>query len=95
LITFWADEQLLGDMDGARGHKDRSLFIREAIAEKLRREGRQVPERLIHPPPRARERRVARIHVKFAPPVESKHLAKVAEQKDTYHSRHTRRKGDQ
>ena len=48
------DEQLLGAMDRARGFKDRSQFVREAIAEKLRAMKIPVPERLVHPPPRAR-----------------------------------------
>ena len=49
-----ADEQLIADLERARGRKDRSQFIREAIAEKLQRVGIRVPENLIYPPPRAR-----------------------------------------
>lgn len=49
-----AGEQLIADLDRARGRKDRSQFIREAIAEKLQRVGIRVPQNLIYPPPRAR-----------------------------------------
>jgi hypothetical protein len=49
-----ADEQLIADLDRARGRKDRSQFIREAIAEKLESLGIRVPERLIYLPPRAK-----------------------------------------
>jgi hypothetical protein len=49
-----ADAQLIADLDRARGRKDRSQFIREAIAEKLEAAGIRVPERLIYPPPRAK-----------------------------------------
>ena len=53
-IGCQADEQLIADLDRARACKDRSQFIREAIAEKLQRSGIRVPENLIYPPPRAK-----------------------------------------
>ena len=52
-FSFWADEKLIRDVDLRRGHKDRSQFIREAIAEKLKRMGIAVPEKLVYAPPRA------------------------------------------
>lgn len=48
------DEDLLASMDLARGFKDRSQFVREAIAEKLRKMAITVPEHLIHAPRRTR-----------------------------------------
>ena len=53
-ISFWLDSQLLRDIDIARGRKDRSQFIREAIAEKLTRMGIRIPESLIYAPARAK-----------------------------------------
>jgi hypothetical protein len=53
-IGCQADEQLISDLDRARGRKDRSQLIREAIADKLQQLGIRVPENLIYPPPRAK-----------------------------------------
>ena len=52
-LGFQADLELVSTLDKARGRKDRSLFIREAIAEKLARAGIRVREELIYPPQRA------------------------------------------
>lgn len=51
-IGCQVDRQLVLDLDRARKWTDRSQYIREAIAEKLNRDGIHVPEELIHPPPR-------------------------------------------
>ena len=48
------DIGLASELDRARGRKDRSQFVREAIAEKLKRMKIRVPESLIYPPPRAK-----------------------------------------
>jgi hypothetical protein len=53
MLTFWADAELLADIEKSRGRKDRSQFIREAIAEKLKGMGIHVREDLIYPPSRA------------------------------------------
>ena len=50
-IGLQADENLAAALDQARKFKDRSLFIREAIAEKLKQMGIDVPEEWIYPPP--------------------------------------------
>lgn len=55
-IGCQADESLVVDLDRARGYKDRSQFIREAIAEKLNRMGYQVRQSVVYPPPRAKAR---------------------------------------
>jgi hypothetical protein len=60
-LGFQADLELVRDLDRARRRKDRSQFIREAIAEKLDRQGIRVREDLICPPPRA-----ARVEVNWA-----------------------------
>src|SRR5579884_847103 len=52
-ISFWLEKELLSRIDMVRGYQQRSQFIREAIAEKLRRSGISVPHRLVYPPPRA------------------------------------------
>lgn len=54
-VGFQADKDLIAELDRARGRKDRSLFIREAIAAKLRDMGIKVPETLIYPPDRAKK----------------------------------------
>lgn len=46
------DTDLLEGVDDVRGFKDRSSWIREAIAEKLRNAGLKVSEALIYPPDR-------------------------------------------
>ncbi len=61
MVTFWADAELVLDMERVLGSKDRSLFIREAIAEKLRKLNIPVPDELIHPPPRPRSH-VVQVH---------------------------------
>lgn len=60
-LGFQADLELVRDLDRGRGRKDRSQFIREAIAEKLNGQGIRVREDLIYPPPRA-----ARVEVNYA-----------------------------
>lgn len=52
-VGFKLDEKLLGLVDRARGYLDRSLFFRQAVAEKLKSEGIEVGDDLIFPPPRA------------------------------------------
>lgn len=52
-IGLQIDSLLGAEMDRARGLKDRSQFVREAIAEKLKKMGVSVPERSLHAPPRA------------------------------------------
>ena len=47
------DEALLALLDKARGRRGRSLFLREAIAEKLGESGYKIAEDLIYPPDRA------------------------------------------
>jgi hypothetical protein len=59
-IGCQADEELKRDIDMARGRRDRSLYIREAIAEKLRNDGFKVSEDLVYPPDRAGN--TAKIH---------------------------------
>jgi hypothetical protein len=54
-VGFQADQELIEQMDAARGRTDRSLFIREAIADKLRKMNIHVPERLVYPPDRAKK----------------------------------------
>lgn len=53
-IGVQVDAELAAEMDRARRRKDRSQFIREAIAEKLDGMGVRVREELIYPPPRAK-----------------------------------------
>ena len=53
-IGIQIDVGLAAELDRARGRKDRSQFVREAIAEKLKRMKIRVPESLIYPPPRAK-----------------------------------------
>lgn len=53
-IGLQADAELIRDLDRARGRTDRSQFIREAIADKLKKMGIAVPDDLVYPPARAR-----------------------------------------
>lgn len=53
-IGCQVDEKLLWAVERGRGRKDRSLFVREAIAEKLRSLGIRVPDELVYPPDRVR-----------------------------------------
>jgi|GEM_PF-5564447 len=53
-LGLQVDEKMLAEIDSARGFKDRSQFVREAIAEKLASLGIKVAESLIYPPPRAK-----------------------------------------
>lgn len=53
-LGLQVDEKMLAEIDSARGFKDRSQFVREAIAEKLATLGVKVAESLIYPPPRAK-----------------------------------------
>ena len=59
-LGFQADLELVRDLDHGRGRKDRSQFIREAIAKKLDGQGIRMREDLIHAPPRA-----ARVEVNY------------------------------
>jgi hypothetical protein len=52
LISCPMDADLLSEIDGKRGRKSRSQFIREALAEKLKSLGIAVPDSLIYPPDR-------------------------------------------
>jgi len=49
-LGLQVDERLASELDIMRRFKDRSQFLREAIAEKLERLGRTIPEEWIHPP---------------------------------------------
>ena len=53
-IGFQADAELIRDLDRARGRTDRSQFVKEAIADKLKKMGIVVPDDLVYPPARAR-----------------------------------------
>jgi metal-responsive CopG/Arc/MetJ family transcriptional regulator len=53
-IGLQADAELIRDLDRARGRTDRSQFVREAIADKLKKMGIAVPDDLVYPPARAR-----------------------------------------
>src|ERR1051325_6663600 len=53
-IGFQADAELIRDLDRARGRTDRSQFVREAVADKLKRVGIAVLDVLACPPARAR-----------------------------------------
>lgn len=52
-LGFQADLELVRELDRGRGRKDRSQFIREAIAAKLEGHGIRVCEDLIYPPMRS------------------------------------------
>jgi hypothetical protein len=52
-IGCQVDEHLLAMIDEAKGRKDRSFFLREAIAEKLVSQGLTVSEDLVYPPARS------------------------------------------
>lgn len=43
MIGFWADPDFVAEIDRVRGHVSRSQFVRDALAEKLAREGVAVP----------------------------------------------------
>jgi hypothetical protein len=84
-IGCQADEELVAALDRARGYKDRSLFIREAIAEKLRKTGVSVPEKLIHPPPRAKARTKSKVvQIGLTNHNEVSQTARVAEDGGSY-----------
>lgn len=53
-VGFQGDERLLGTLERARLslRKDRSLFIREALAEKLKAMGYDIPDDWVMPPMR-------------------------------------------
>jgi hypothetical protein len=53
MIGCWCEAALVEKIDCARGSRTRSQFCREAIAEKLRALGMQVPERETASPDRA------------------------------------------
>jgi len=46
-ISLWLDNQFLGAIDSARNYEGRSLFIRIAIAERLKKLGYDIPHELI------------------------------------------------
>jgi hypothetical protein len=52
LITCPLDADFLAEIDRARGRKNRSQFLREAIAEKLNGMGFRVSEDMVFPPDR-------------------------------------------
>lgn len=52
-VGFKLDSKLLGLIDRARGFVDRSMFFRQAIAEKLKSLKLPVTDDMIYPPPRA------------------------------------------
>ena len=52
-LNFKVDPELIKALDSARGRVNRSLFIRQAIAEKLSSLGVTIDEDLIFPPDRA------------------------------------------
>jgi hypothetical protein len=51
-IGCQVDEMLLSEIEGARGRKGRSQFVREAIAEKLSKMGFVVNDKMVFPPDR-------------------------------------------
>jgi hypothetical protein len=53
MIGCWCDQAFVEKIDRARRSRTRSAFCREAIAEKLRYLGFEVPEQEIAPPDRA------------------------------------------
>ena len=53
MIGCWCEQALVEKIDRARGSRTRSQFCREAVAEKLRTMGFEVPERQIASPDRA------------------------------------------
>lgn len=53
LIPFKASDKIVDGLDKARGHKSRSLYIREALAEKLAKDGVEVTADMIHTADRA------------------------------------------
>ena len=46
-------QDLMAAIDACRGFVDRSLWVRLAVADKLRAQGIQVPDELVYPPIRA------------------------------------------
>jgi hypothetical protein len=58
-VGFKLDNKLLSLIDKARGFADRSLWFRQAIAEKLKGMGMNVTDDMIFPPPRAGSHRHA------------------------------------
>lgn len=54
LLGFWADQELLGLIDDARGSRSRSQFLRDAIAAELDRIGVAFDRAITSPPDRAR-----------------------------------------
>lgn len=52
-VGFQSDDDFVKMLDSARGRNSRSLFIREAVAEKLRTLGQVVSEDLVYAPDRA------------------------------------------
>lgn len=50
LIGFWADSEFASQVDAARGLQQRSQFLRDAVADYLRRRGYAVrPEKTVAP----------------------------------------------
>ena len=66
-MGFQSDEDFVEKMDKARGRDPRSLFIRQAVAEKLRTLGIEVSEDLVFAPDRAASGRLAEPEAAAAP----------------------------
>lgn len=54
LVTLHVDDVLFNAAEKARGRVNRSQWIRDAIAEKCKREGIEVPEDAVYAPDRGR-----------------------------------------
>jgi hypothetical protein len=61
-MGVWCDQAFMEKIDKARGTRARSEFCRQAIAEKLRGLGFDVPESEITPPDRTGKGGPRRIH---------------------------------
>src|ERR1041384_5773458 len=86
-IGFQADAELIRDLDRARGRTDRSQFVREAIADKLKKMGIAVPDDLVYPPARARV--IQFVWDSTRDPVSQ--IARAAEEPGSYGTRKKRR----
>lgn len=82
-IGFQADVAFVRQLDLGRGRKDRSLFIREAIAQKLRDMNIKVPDSLIYPPDRAKVVQISdhklAVAAEDAPPYRAKRTKKQSQ----------------
>src|ERR1041384_8285455 len=86
-IGFQADAELIRDLDRARGRTDRSQFVGEAIADKLKKMGIPVPDDLVYPPARARV--IQFVGDSNRAPVSQ--IARAAEEPGSYGTRKKRR----